>query len=79
MTDQEVKNELIKYYEDTVHPFSQIVAIQLMAIEDTRDNIEWKDLCRAYMEDSFTPENLKFMYGYRVVEMYEDLVRNQIL
>lgn len=67
MTDQELKNEVIKYYEDDTCSFNSYVAAQLMAIAEDSNNIELKNLCRAYMEDSFTPADLKFMYGCRVV------------
>jgi hypothetical protein len=65
MSDQELKNEVIKYYEDPEYPFSYSIAGDL---QDRKDiSKEWEDLYRAYLEASFTPENCRFLYGCRVV------------
>ena len=65
MTNQELKNEVIKYYENEDYPFSYTIAGLLD--ERSGTSLEWKDLCGAYLLSDFTPADCKFMYGCNVV------------
>ena len=65
MTDQELKNEVIISYENEDYPFSYTIAGHLHSRKEI--SIEWRNLSSAYIEGIFTPADLKFMYGCRVV------------
>lgn len=65
MNDQELKNEVLNYYENEDYPFSYTIAGYLHSRKEI--SIEWRNLSSAYIEGNFTPADCRFMYGCNVV------------
>ena len=65
ISNNELKKNVIKYYENDDHPFSYIIAGHL----DCKSDIDqdWNSLYKAYIRGEFTPADCRFMYGCNVV------------
>ena len=61
MKDQELKNEVIEYYENEDCPFSYTIAGYLHSRKEI--SLEWRNLSSAYIEGSFTPNDCRFMFS----------------